>query len=118
MSMRLRRAYAEAEDLRAQLLQSGGMGGPSSQDGIEETQKLRLELGRALERANAAESRASRLSGELQEARVAAGLPIDAPPTEPLLSADGLDEDEKSLRFRLARSASKKKGTDPDNQWS
>ncbi|HEX6845166.1 MAG TPA: hypothetical protein VF235_08640, partial [Actinomycetota bacterium] len=117
MQLRLRRAYAESEDLRAQLThgEQGSVYRPSAQDGLDEAQKLRMELARAVERATAAEERAAQLTADLQEARFAAD-PVSTPaPAGTDVAA--AEEDEKSLRFRLARSASKKKGT-VDGEWS
>jgi chromosome segregation ATPase len=106
MGMRLRRAYADAEDARAQLAVMpanpgplAAMGGPASADGLDEIHRLRLELGRAVERADAAEARVARL----QEA---AGQP-QAEGEE-----TGVPDEERSLRFRLAKTAARKKGID------
>ena len=118
MGARLRRAYADAEDARAQLDAAGNgslahVGGPASADGYDEVQRLRLELGRAVERANSAETRASKLQADLAEARGG-----DAP-SENGDGSDGSGEDEeKSLRFRLARTAASKKKSPTDGMWS
>ena len=108
MGMRLRRAYADAEDARAQLLAMPPSplavmesGGAASADGLEEIHKLRLELGRAVERAKAAEARVSALESGRSSAEEDPGE--GAP-------ADG--DDDKSLRFRLAKTAARKKSGD------
>lgn len=119
MGMRLRRAYADAEDARAQLqaappgpvVSLADAGGPASADGLDEIHRLRLELGRTVERANAAEARASRLQADLSQGRgddpTTAGADLDDE------DEDGQTDDERSLRFRLAKTAARKKGMDP-----
>jgi len=65
-----------------------------------------------MERAAAAENRASRVQADLAEAR--AGMPDAELPDH-----EGADaEDDRSLRFRLARSAARKKGLGDDQMWS
>lgn len=115
--MRARRAYADAESVRAQLEAATPRGGLSPDAAAaEEIQRLRVELGQAIERANAAETHASRLQADLAEARAGAYVPADDG-LEP--GADEGDEgDDHSLRFRLARSAARKKGLDGDQMWS
>ena len=90
------------------------MGGPASADGYDEVQRLRLELGRAVERANSAETRASKLQADLAEARGGDAVPANGDGAEEV----GEDE-EKSLRFRLARTAANKKKSPSDGgMWS
>jgi hypothetical protein len=121
MQLRLRRAYADAEDARAQL-QVGAPQVPAA-EGDDEVQRLRGELARAMDRAQRAENQASMLQADLAEAGVgpnndAIAERADEPAAVPTNQVD------KSLRFRLARSAAKKKGIggedegDDDNMWA
>lgn len=112
--MRLRRAYAEVESVRAQLEAATPRMGLDADDGAtSEIQRLRVELGQAIERAAAAESRASRLQADLAEARA------DSDPLDGGGSDAAGEDDDRSLRFRLARSAARKKGLGEDEQmWS
>jgi chromosome segregation ATPase len=127
MGTRLRRAYADAEDARAQLSLAAQhpaslaeVGGPASADGYDEMNRLRLELGRAVERANAAETRASKLQADLAEARGGSTPdPAAEQSDEPSDTADREPaEEERSLRFRLAKTAASKKKSGPDSMWS
>jgi chromosome segregation ATPase len=118
MQLRLRRAYADAEDARAQL-QVGAPPIPAV-EGDDEVQRLRGELARAMDRAQRAENQASMLQADLAEARVG---PNDDATDEP--AAVATNQVDKSLRFRLARSAARKKGLggedeggDDDNMWA
>jgi hypothetical protein len=132
MQLRLRRAYADAEDARAQL--QLGPPAPAPQ-GEDEVQRLRGELARAMDRAQSAENQASMLQADLAEARGGPDVGnmfgnVGAAPTSPDTPAppDAPDapaaQVDKSLRFRLARSAARKKGIggeddgDDDNMWS
>lgn len=110
---RLRRAYAETENIRAQLEAATPRTGLTGDEAAaEEIQRLRVELGQAMERAAAAENRASRLQADLAEAR--AGVAASEPDDE-----EGPDtDDDRSLRFRLARSAARKKGLGDEQMWS
>jgi chromosome segregation ATPase len=123
---RLRRAYAEAESAQAQL-DAGTRGLRPTDDGgaNDEIQRLRVELGQAMERAAAAEIRASRLQADLAETRatangVAVGPPDDdvEPPREPDEASEDILEEDRSLRFRLARNAARKKGLSDEQMWS
>jgi hypothetical protein len=127
MGVRLRRAYADAEDARAQLSLAAQhpaslaeVGGPASADGYDEVNRLRLELGRAVERANAAEARASKLQADLAEARDGStpAAAADSPDEPRDSAAAGTVEEERSLRFRLAKTAASKKKSGPDSMWS
>jgi DNA repair exonuclease SbcCD ATPase subunit len=145
MQLRLRRAYADAEDARAQLQFASGemlykgpsinpmgdVGSAPVQDGIDEAQRLRLELAKTIERASAAEAHAMKLQADLAAARSGDG--DHAGGIDHVDDVDGLGdldddaesapagsaEDDKSLRFRLARTAARKKGIgDEGKMWS
>ncbi|HEX6131808.1 MAG TPA: hypothetical protein VF044_08740, partial [Actinomycetota bacterium] len=111
---RARHAYAEAEDARARL--GLGVAGASGDD--PEVDRLRAELALALERANAAEALASRLQADVAGnggGSPAIGAYGDAadPVSEPAPAGDGgEDEAGRSLRYRLARAADKKRPRD------
>jgi chromosome segregation ATPase len=113
---RLRRAYADAENARAQLETANPRVGLTADEAaVEEIQRLRVELGQAIERASVAENRASQLQADLAEARSIGGVPDpghgDAEPAT-------REDDDRSLRFRLARSAARKKGLGDEEMWS
>jgi hypothetical protein len=104
MGNRLRRAYADAEEARAQLVSGGGSSAGLGGNSDEET-RLRRELAQAMERAQAAENRASQLQADLADARVRAGEDPEPPAQEEIEEDEG-----PSLRFRLAQAAARKRG--------
>ncbi|TMK36748.1 MAG: hypothetical protein E6G58_04290 [Actinobacteria bacterium] len=132
MDQRLRRAYAEVAQARS--LQRAP--DPAASRGEDpRTHELRQELARALERAQAAEERAARLEadllaerhgvreidegGDLEPDMDPEPKPIPAFRTMVPSEADGNgtsdkngdgEQGDKSLRFRLAQSAARKKG--------
>ena len=90
-------------------------------EGDDEVRRLRAELAWAMDRAQSAENQASMLQADLAEART--GSTDDAVGGESGAAAGG--QVDKTLRFRLARSAARKKGIEEDdsndnddNMWS
>ncbi len=103
MGNRLRRAYADAEEARAELVAGGGSSAGLGGDSEEEA-RLRRELAQAMERAQSAENRASKLQADLADARVRAGEDPEQPAQEEI------EDEGPSLRFRLAQAAARKRG--------
>lgn len=116
MEFRLQRAYADAEEAQARA--QVDVPQPADDTSGSEMQQVRMDLANAMDRAQAAEERAAKLEADLLAAQH--GVRDLA---EPELGHDGddngvsengdgdgdVDADGKSLRYRLARTAARKK---------
>lgn len=116
MEFRLQRAYADAEEARARM--QAGAPQPADDTSGSEMQQVRMDLAHAMDRAQAAEERAAKLEADLLAAQHGVR---DLPEAElgpggddngASQNGDGdgdVDADGKSLRYRLARTAARKK---------
>ncbi len=114
MEFRLQRAYADAEEARARAQLEAPE--PADDTSGSEMQQVRMDLAHAMDRAQAAEERAAKLEADLLAAQHGVRDLVD-----PELGHDGddngasengggdVDADGKSLRYRLARTAARKK---------
>ena len=118
MEFRLQRAYADAEEARARAQAEAPQ--PADDTSGSEMQQVRMDLAHAMDRAQAAEERAAKLEADLLAAQhgVRDLARRGARPRrrrqrgerERRENGDGdVDADGKSLRYRLARTAARKK---------
>ena len=114
MEFRLQRAYADAEEARARVQIEASQ--PADDTSGSEMQQVRLDLAHAMDRAQAAEERAAKLEADLLAAQHGvrelpdAELGHDGDDNGASENGDGdVDADGKSLRYRLARTAARKK---------
>ena len=112
MEFRLQRAYADAEEARARAQIEASQ--PADDTSGSEMQQVRMDLAHAMDRAQAAEERVAKLEADLLAAQHGVR---DLPDAELGTDDDGasengdgdVDADGKSLRYRLARTAARKK---------
>jgi phage shock protein A len=124
MEFRLQRAYADAEEARARLqaepAQAFVAASPTDDGSDLEVQQVRMELANAIDRARSAEERAAKLEADLlamqHGVRELADADVVNDDDEGGADHNGdgdvdgdVDADGKSLRYRLARTAARKK---------
>ena len=122
MEFRLQRAYADAEEARARLQVEPPQASEDPAAGAgsgAEVQEVRQELARAIDRAQSAEERAAKLEADLLAMQhgvhaIADDAVGDGDDDATTGNGDGgvdgdVDADGKSLRYRLARTAARKK---------
>jgi predicted nucleic acid-binding Zn-ribbon protein len=124
MSSRLRHAYSQAEAAQA-LVSDARQRGDLSPESSEmmhlrtELDQLRTQLTTSMARVHQAEERATRAESNLLALKAGVDLsedrvePDDASPDEPAVVDDG--KRELSLRSRLARTATRKKQRDSED---